>query len=158
MHAASARLAPNLGAAVDLPDATTFDLRWLANWIRKLEHEHGLKTGVLARMCHTQSPRISQLKNPEKYDSLPGVELFWRLMAILHEQPEWADLSDDAIRAVLFRALVSIGPSRMHYLASLSTSEAQAMIDEHERKAASRQRLSTLDTTESEAPEKDKLR
>lgn len=117
------------------------DLYWLADWLRRLKDDHGLKTVDLAATCKVSSQMISQLKNPDLYRLAPGVELFWRLMAVYHEEPEWAEVSDEAIRSTLLRVVAAIGPSRAHYLASISSSEAQALIDDDQRKREARRRL-----------------
>ena len=126
---------------VDREESLALDLVWLAEWLRRLKQDHGMTTAELAKICHVRSQMLSQLKDPEKYQVAPGVELFWRLMAVYHNEPEWADLPDDAIRATLLRVVAAIGPSRIHYLASISSSEAQALVDDDQRKREARRRL-----------------
>ena len=134
--------------------STTFDLHWLANWIRKLDEERGIRTGRLAELCQVQSQRISQLKDPDRYATPPSYELMWRLMAVLHEEEDWAGVSDETIRAILFRVMVSLGPSRLLTLASVSSIEARSMVDEGERKRSARQRLESIRTAPPDEPEK----
>lgn len=117
------------------------DLYWLAEWLRRIKAEGTMTTADLARTVKVTSQMLSQLKKPDLYGLAPGIELFWRLMAVYHEEPEWAGVSDERIRSTLQRVMASIGPARTHYLASISSSEAQAMIDEDQRKREARRRL-----------------
>ena len=89
----------------------------------------GLSTRRLSEICGVSSPRISQVTKGGDY---PPPELMWKIVSALQGEEEYAAMDEDQIRAVLERIMVSLGPRRMIYLASLSSSTGQAMIDLHE--------------------------
>jgi hypothetical protein len=62
----------------------------------------------------------------------------WRICSVFSGDDEWAGLSEKQIRAVLIRLLASLGPSRTLYLAGLSASRAQALVDQHAMRGAVR--------------------
>jgi len=121
-------------------ESTTFDRAWIGRWVKKMMEERALGPAEIGRQCGVSSQRISQITGG---GDPPSLDLLWRLAALFADEEEFSALSEDSIRAVLERLVVSLSPRRLLYLFSLPSSEAQTLADAHELRRAGAERLRT---------------
>lgn len=130
-------------------DASSHDRSWIADWLTKTMAMEGRRPSELARHVGVTSQRISQArKRQDAGGDPPGLELLWRLAAVLNEDDESAALSDDQIRNLLECFIIRLCPSRIRYLGDIPHLEARELVDRHSV------RRHLLDSTVHPAPRK----